>query len=295
MDDPARPGSVTRPTRPEALVPDGLDATLVLLRHGETDFIVEGRFQGQAESALSPLGRRQVELAARRLTTPAEVPVLPVPSGPPDAILHSPLRRTTETAAAVGRAFTAIGEHPPVRPEPGLLEIGQGEWEGLTRAVIGERYATELAAWRREPLASWAPGGESVVEVADRVRPALRATLAGLADGRANGGAKGPPADRSPVEGYRAGGPTDQPWTILVGHDGVFKVVLLVLFELPLDRFWSFPFALAGLTIVELRDGRPSLRAHNLTAHLAPLADADRAAELASEAAADAREQSGAL
>ena len=42
------------------LVPDLLDATLVLVRHGESEYIVEGRFQGQAETPLSPAGLRQV-------------------------------------------------------------------------------------------------------------------------------------------------------------------------------------------------------------------------------------------
>src|ERR1700704_5278682 len=64
----------------------------------------------------------------------------------------------------------------------------------------------------------------------------------------------------------------DAPWTLLVAHDGIFKVVLLTLLDLPLDRFWTFPFALCGITVVELRDGRGILRAHNLTEHLAPLA-----------------------
>jgi broad specificity phosphatase PhoE len=74
-----------------------------------------------------------------------------------------------------------------------------------------------------------------------------------------------------------------------VAHDGVFKVVLLTLFDLPLERFWLFPFALCGFAIVDLAYGRASLRAHNLTEHLAPLLE--RRAEQVSES----RERSGAL
>ena len=70
----------------------------------------------------------------------------------------------------------------------------------------------------------------------------------------------------------------------------MFKLVLLTLLGLPVERFWTFPFALCGLTIVELRDGRGVLRAHNLVEHLAPLAEEPRA-----EAEAADREASGAL
>ena len=52
------------------LIPDGLDATVVLLRHGETEWIREGRFQGAAETPLSALGRRQAALAGERLARP---------------------------------------------------------------------------------------------------------------------------------------------------------------------------------------------------------------------------------
>jgi broad specificity phosphatase PhoE len=79
------------------------------------------------------------------------------------------------------------------------------------------------------------------------------------------------------------------PWSVLVAHDGVFKVVLLTLLGLPLRSFWAFPFALCGITIVELRGGRVALRAHNLTDHLAPLLE-ERAL-----AVSEARERTGAL
>jgi broad specificity phosphatase PhoE len=74
-----------------------------------------------------------------------------------------------------------------------------------------------------------------------------------------------------------------------VGHDGVFKVTMLTLFGLPLEHFWMFTMALTGITVVEIRGGRPVLRAANLTEHLAPLLDE------AAVAAAERRSRSGAL
>ncbi len=79
----------------------------------------------------------------------------------------------------------------------------------------------------------------------------------------------------------------------MVGHDGVFKVALLTLFDLPLERFWMWSMDLCAITIVEFRAGRPVLRAHNLTAHLGALDEETAAAEARAAAAAE-RERSGA-
>jgi probable phosphoglycerate mutase len=181
--------------------------------------------------------------------------------------------------------LTAAGTGPtvPRRAEPGLLEIGQGEWEGLPGADVQARWPDVIAGWRRDPLTTWAPGGESVPDVDRRVQPALAGILDALhaRDGATSG-------HRAHVLGYGEP-PSQDPWTIVVGHDGVFKVALLALMGLPLDRFWSFPFALCGITVVEFRAGRPRLRAHNLTDHLAPFDD-ERARAVEAE-----RNEAGAL
>jgi broad specificity phosphatase PhoE len=262
------------------LIPDRLDATLVLVRHGESEFIVEGRFQGQAETPLSPIGLRQAALVAERLAHPHDPPALPLPMGPLREIVHSPLRRTTQTTESiVGQLDVPLA----ARAEPGLLEIGQGEWEGLHRDDITARYADVLAGWRRSPTTTWAPGGESVAQVQARLWPALAAILSGLAEGGVPG-----TLDRSQVAGYDDT-PATHPWSIAVGHDGVFKVALLTLFDLPLERFWMWTMDLAAITVVEFRAGRPVLRAHNLTGHLATLLDE------AAQEAQESRSRSGAL
>jgi len=280
-------------------IPDGLDATLVLLRHGESEWIVEGRFQGRSETPLSPLGRRQAELAARRLGAPHAAPALPVPLGAPRAVVHSPLRRAAATAEAVGSALAAGGLWPDARgglqADEAFAEIGQGEWEGRHHAEIAERWGDVLAGWRRTPAAVWAPGGEPLTDVQARARRGLASVLAELAGGggQAGGGQGGGGRSRSldapQVAGYGSPTPPTHPWSIVVGHDGVFKVALLTLFDLPLERFWMFTMALCGITVVEIRGGRAVLRAHNLTEHLAPLLD-ERAQE-----EADRRQESGAL
>jgi phosphoserine phosphatase len=265
------------------VIPDGLDATLVLVRHGESTYIVEGRFQGQSETPLSPLGQLQASLTATRLAEPHAPPALPSPSGEAVELVHSPLLRTLQTAEAIERATRAAGRTIVRRPDPGFLEIHQGEWQGLHRDEIDARYAAALSTWRRAPLEGWAPGGEALPEVQARVVPAVAALLGRLADGRTPG-----THDRPQVAGY-GDRVSDQPWSIVVAHDGVFKVTLLTLFDLPLDRFWMWAMDLCGITIIEFRAGRAVLRAHNLTAHLSALTDEEALADL------EERSRSGAL
>ena len=277
MDDPpgARPLSEDRIS-----IPADLEASLVLVRHGESELIVERRFQGRLETPLSPTGRRQAELVAARLARPFDRPALPVPVGPPLAIVHSPLARTSQTAAAIS---AALGDGVPVRADPAFTEIGQGEWEGRLASEIAATDGDRLAAWRRNPAEAWAPGGEPLADVRRRVVPGLSAILGEL---RAAGPAGSILAPQ--VSGYHDG-PRRQPWAIVVGHDGVFKVALCALFDVPLERFWMWTAELCGVSVVEFRAGRPVVRALNLVEHLAALRD-EEAVEDAEE-----RSRSGAL
>ncbi len=275
----------TRAPAPLA-VPPKLAATLVLLRHGQSIWLAEGRFQGRADTPLSPLGLRQAGLAGARLAAPDAPPRLPVPAGEPTAIVHSPLARTRETAEAVAAAFASGGRPvPPLRPEPGLAEIAQGAWEGLFQREVEERYPTEIAGWRRDPVRVHAPGGESLGEVDVRVRAALARVLEELTAAGGPGPA-GTPSYYDPHAG---------PWTVLVGHDGAFKVALLALLGLPLDRFWTFTQTTTGIAVLDIRNGRTILRAWNRTEHLAPLEIESSEATRAEEDAAAERARTGAL
>jgi phosphoserine phosphatase len=234
---------------------------------------------------LTEVGLAQAAAVGRRIAARRTPPSLPLPAEPPVEIIHSTLARTAATADAIA---SAIRDADPTlhalgpRGDRGFLEIGQGEWEGLYATDIATRYADTIAAWRRRPWETIAPGGETLPEVAARVRPALANALATMAHGRDPG-----TLDRSQVSGYGDAAPT-HPWSVVVGHDGVFKIVLLTLFDLPLERFWMWSMDLCGISIVEFRAGRPVLRAHDLTDHLAAI-------EAASSSPADATRPEGAL
>ncbi len=253
-----------RPSGAAPLIPDGLEAILILLRHGQTQFIVDKRFQGQMEAPLTRLGERQAELAGARLAHPHAAPPLPIPDTAPFAIVHSPLSRALRTAELVAGAMDAAGRAtPPLRPDAGFLEIAQGEWEGLTDTEITARFGESLAAWRRWPTRFHAPGGESLEQVRARVETSLAVVLAELADGAPRG-----TLDRHQVLGYEDAAHETPRWSLIVGHGGVFRVAVCALLGLPATHFWNFDFGLAAIAVVEIRAGRAVLRAVNLDEHL---------------------------
>lgn len=250
------------------LIPADLEATLVLVRHGESTWIVEHRFQGRGDPALSPRGRQQAALVGARLATPLAPPALPVPAGPPLGIWHSPLRRAAETAEAIAGAMAERGgAAPPLVPQDGLTEIAQGAWEGLPASEVEAGWGPRLAGWRRDPTHVHAPQGESLRDADRRVSDGLGAVITALGAGPSDPASGGP---RTFVPGYGAGSAT-HPWAVVVAHDGVFRLALLRLLGIPRSHFWSVPFVLAGVSVVELRDGLAVLRAHGLDAHLAAL------------------------
>ena len=262
------------------VVPAALDAALVLVRHGESTWIAEGRFQGQLDPPLSPLGERQAALVARRLAQRDDGVPLPLPDGPPRGVWHSPLGRAADTARAIAAEQPAsVALHATA----GLLEIAQGEWEGLPHADVRARWADELAAWRRSPTTSHAPGGESLADATARVRGAVSAIFAALlpADGPASGSdavAAAASLRYDPVPGYPTGARAAEPWAVIVAHDGILRLTLMSLLDVPIERFWSFPFNLCSISVLALHEGAATLRAHNLVEHLAPIADEARAA-----------------
>lgn len=126
---------------PDFRLPAGLSATLVLVRHGESTYVAEGRFQGRLDPPLSALGEQQAALVATRLAEHDGGTPLPLPAGTPVGVWHSPLRRAATTAELIARAQpTGV----PVHATPGLTEIAQGEWEGELLEDVRSRWPAEL-------------------------------------------------------------------------------------------------------------------------------------------------------
>ncbi|NJN15231.1 MAG: histidine phosphatase family protein [Oscillochloris sp.] len=105
--------------------------TLFLIRHGETDWNMQGRWQGHADVPLNDIGRRQAALVAARLRDESVVF---------DAIYSSDLARAFQTAWEIGAAVKVA-----VQLLPSLREIDLGNWSGLTYEEMREKYPTEIA------------------------------------------------------------------------------------------------------------------------------------------------------
>jgi broad specificity phosphatase PhoE len=140
---------------------------LVLWRHGQTDWNLTARFQGQADIPLNATGVAQAREAASILGTLE-----------PSALWASDLGRTQQTAAAL-TAVTGL----TARLDPRLREIHVGSWEGLQGSEVGESDAEAYAALRRGEDVRRSATGETVSEVGERVAQALTEIASAAAEG----------------------------------------------------------------------------------------------------------------
>lgn len=127
---------------------------LYVARHGETDWNYEGRYQGQRESALTPLGLRQAEALAGALAGCGA-----------KRIVASPLQRCVDTARPIAQRLGVT-----VEADDRLLEIAHGTWEGRLREEIERSDGERMRAWRENPETVTFIGGESLVDVDRRWR-----------------------------------------------------------------------------------------------------------------------------
>ena len=144
----------------EAAGPDNR-IRLLLWRHGQTTWNVEGRFQGQTDIPLDQTGEQQAARAARLLAALR-----------PDLIVSSDLGRAMATAAPLAQ-LTGL----TVTADKDLRERHGGVWEGLTNEEIRARYPAEYAQWLP-------PGGESTATVGERAGAALQRITDGLVPGQ---------------------------------------------------------------------------------------------------------------
>lgn len=148
-----------------ALPPAGPGCRLLLVRHGETDWNREGRFQGQIDIPLNAHGLAQAE-AARAFLAPV----------PLQRAYSSDMSRPLRTAEVV------LGSHPgvPLTTCRGLREIGHGLWEGRLESEIAAGWPDLLAAWKRTPETVQMPEGETIGGVSERSLQAWNRIVAGL-------------------------------------------------------------------------------------------------------------------
>jgi broad specificity phosphatase PhoE len=132
--------------------------TFVLVRHGETDWNRERRFQGHADAPLNEAGRRQAAALADALAGEHFA-----------AVYSSPLRRALETAEIVAARLDL-----PVEARDGLMEVDVGSWSGLTTAEVEKRFPDGFNHWAETRAGGWTDG-ETYEELGARVVRDLRA------------------------------------------------------------------------------------------------------------------------
>jgi len=129
----------------------------ILVRHGETTWNREGRYQGQIDTPLSEVGLKQGRLVAGALR-----------GIPLDVAYASPLSRSYETAL-----LCAEPHGIEVKPDARLLEINHGEWEGMLAKEIAAQYPELLYKWKTSVVGVQMPGGESIEDVRSRAMAAF--------------------------------------------------------------------------------------------------------------------------
>ena len=129
---------------------------LLLVRHGETDWNREQRFQGHADPPLNETGRGQARVLAVELA-----------GEDIDAVYTSDLARARETAEIIAASLGL-----DVVPLRGLREIDVGDWQGLTWPEIEQRYPQGVLKWRVHGH-GW-ESGETYDQLTERILPALR-------------------------------------------------------------------------------------------------------------------------
>jgi len=130
---------------------------LLITRHGETEWNLIRRYQGQSDIPLNQKGIQQAEQIAKRLS-----------SEKIDAIYSSDLCRTVDTAQAIS-AFHAL----EIAKDDRWRELSFGKWEGLNHEEINASWHDEVTKWYSDPVNSSPPNGETLLQLAGRIHSAL--------------------------------------------------------------------------------------------------------------------------
>ncbi|MCL5025585.1 MAG: histidine phosphatase family protein [Chloroflexi bacterium] len=140
----------------------------ILVRHGETVWNHDSRYQGHTDVPLGDRGRVQARAVGQRLAKTAL-----------DAAYCSDLQRCVETARIIldGRGLAAA-------PRADLREASHGLWEGLTRQEVAAKYADDLDRYTNDPAHFGGTAGESLGSVQERVWRAVLELADKHPDGR---------------------------------------------------------------------------------------------------------------
>ena len=190
---------------------------IYLIRHGETEMNIKGCYYGITDAPLTDKGRRQAAMLGRHFQDMVW-----------DRVVVSPLSRARETA------LLAAGHRKDFfEMDDRLMEQNFGIFEGKTYRELCEDYPEEMKRWNQDFSHYQIPGGESFLQVRERVEDWIR-TL-----------------------------PKGQGQMLVVAHKGTLGHILAAMLGLPLEGYWNFVFEQGCYSIVDLEDGYAILRKIN--------------------------------
>ncbi len=208
-------------------------ATLYLVRHGATEGSGERRYYGSTDVPLSAEGRRQADEAARFIrrhlheAQAAEAGASGGRAKPASisecadslaAVYSSGMARAVRSAELIGAPYGLV---PLIADD--LRERGFGRWEGMTLADIQKEFPAEFEAWAEDPLRYCPSGGESTLQVRERVLAVFSSIIERHADEQ----------------------------IAIVAHGGVNRIILCHLLGVPLAHLFRIEQDYAAVNIVE--------------------------------------------
>ncbi len=193
---------------------DPASTTLLLIRHGRTPHNAEQRFLGRTDASLDPIGVEQARVLATVLM------------GQVDALYSSPLLRALQTAAALGDAQVV----------PDLVELDQGDLEGLCVSEALARHPDFFRAWAADPLTADVPGGERLSSLVERTQAALDLVASDHAPGEVVG---------------------------VVTHQLVIASTVCRIARVPFSQWRAQTVNNASVTAIRVQDGRGTVDGHD--------------------------------
>jgi alpha-ribazole phosphatase len=210
-----------------------MSVKLFLIRHGQTLWNHEGRYQGNTDVDLNGEGIRQAELAKKYLSRVDF-----------SNIYSSPLKRAYDTA----RVISGQRQEEIIICED-LREIGFGKWEGLRFSDINERYRQDYQAWLDDPFNNGPTEGEKFNDLTERVKRCI---------GRI-------------IEENDSTDATNS--VAVVTHGGVIVSLIVDYLKIPPNRWRAVIQRQGAINVIVVSQGFPYIAQINYTGHLSPVYD----------------------
>ena len=195
---------------------------LILIRHGETLWNKEGRVQGTSDVELSDTGKKQAELLA-----------LSLKDHPLEAIHASPLKRACQTAEIINEFH-----HKDIQIHRGLMEMDQGDFEGVSFKNLMAREKDFLNKWIANPASVQMPKGESLTQLQERAWRAMERII------------------------------NEEKTALVVSHNFTIAAIICRIKNISLHDFFSACVGNASKTIVSFQKDGIFIEAFNDRSHL---------------------------